>query len=109
MIRERCHYCSRFRQPLQIVRMSGGAAMCWHCYEWHLHALDLLAGAMPRGCQICGDDWQKIEARPGYQSRTYLHMKDGLYQVACKPCSDAYVLKRRDWCGQTLFGRKMRL
>jgi hypothetical protein len=105
-IRVRCHYCSKFRSPHEIVNIgTGGAMMCWHCLEWHKEALMVLAGHPPPGCQECGVTFAELKGiDPGGNVRMYVHPKDGLYQVLCKPCSDAYLPKRVDLYGDTQYG-----
>jgi hypothetical protein len=82
--------------------------MCWHCYEWHQHALKMLAGKPPPGCQDCGLKFADLPEIGG-DTKMYLHVKDGIYQVLCKTCSDAYILKRVDLYGHTAFGRSQKL
>lgn len=108
---ERCHYCSEFRRPDELIRIgTGGAVMCWKCYEWHQRALRMFAGDPPPGCQVCGITFQQLsENAPGGDIRMYVHPKDGVYQVLCKQCSDAYTRKRVDLYGDTVFGELMKL
>jgi len=106
----RCHYCQRFHQHREILRLTGGPVMCWKCWQWHEHALKLLSGAIPPGCQVCGLTFADLEARSADgNTRMYVHMKDGLYQVLCRMCSDAYTVKRRDLYGATEFGHRLKL
>jgi len=107
VLRVRCHYCSRFRSRSEVLRIgTGGAIMCWHCYEWHRKALQALAGAPPAGCQECGKSGrQMVEDADGAGNvRFFLHQKDGIYQILCKACSDAYERRRLDLYGDTLYG-----
>ena len=106
----RCHYCSKWRPPSTVMRMSGGAIMCWHCLEWHQAALRMLAGNPPGGCQECGVTFRQLQERAeGGDVRMYLHAKDGIYQVLCGRCSDDYVPKRVDLYGHTAFGHARKL
>lgn len=106
----KCHYCSKPKSPHEVMRLSGGPVMCWHCLEWHYKALQVLAGHPPPGCQECGITFAKLaEAFPDGDIRMYVHAKDGLYQVLCKTCSDQYVPKRVDLYGDTAFGRSRKL
>jgi len=106
-----CHYCSKFRNPAEIIPLGlGGAKMCWHCYQWHQKALAMLSGHPPPGCQQCGVTFAELRLRAGgVDVRMYLHAKDGIYQILCRTCSDNYVPKRRDLYGPTLFGHRMNL
>ena len=101
-----CPYCSKWRSPAEIIPIgTGGAKICWHCYEWHHQALKMLAGQPPPGCQECGVSFEALEkAAPGGNVRMYVHPKDGIYQVLCRRCSDAYTRKRVDLYGDTKFG-----
>lgn len=107
----RCHYCSKSRSPREVIYLPGGKMLCWRCYEWHGHAMGLLAkGEPPPGCQECGakfDAMQEVNARGDMP--VYLHPKDGVYQVLCGKCSDAYVQKRADLYGSTQYGRLQKL
>ena len=107
----KCHYCSKFRAPDQIIELgTGGAKICWHCWEWHNEALSVLAGSPPQGCQECGVTFAELRLVSGDGDvRMYLHAKDGVYQILCPACSDRYVPKRRDLYGPTLFGHRMNL
>ena len=107
----RCHYCSRFRSPREMLTLgTGGAKMCWRCFEWHRCALRMLAGYPPSGCQQCGVTFQALRERNGGGDiRMYLMPKDGIYQVLCKRCSDRYLPKRVDLIGDTAFGRSLKL
>lgn len=79
--------------------------MCFHCYEWHLKALAVLAGTPPPGCQECGVTFGALQAASADgNTRMYVHPKDGLYQVLCPLCSDRYTHKRADLYGDTAFG-----
>lgn len=106
----KCHYCSRFRNPKEVLRLTGGPIMCWQCWEWHQEALRMLAGQPPRGCQQCGVSFAALQERAaGGDIRMYVHAKDGIYQILCRTCSDGYVAKRADLYRRTEFGRAMKL
>lgn len=102
-----CRMCGKPRHPKEFV---GGTQVgyCWHCYEWHGHAMELLAqGGLPRGCQECGRSYDELEKMSlSGDVRFGFHRKDGIYQVlgvACG-CSDTYERKRLDMYGQTPYG-----
>jgi hypothetical protein len=70
----------------------------------------MLAGHPPPGCQECGITFTQLRERSlDGDIRMYVHAKDGLYQILCRACSDAYVPKRVDLYGATAFGRAKRL
>ena len=110
-LRVRCHYCSRFRAPGEVLSIgTGGAVMCWHCFQWHERALGVLAGEIPKGCQECGVTFRELQARAGGGDiKMYVHPRDGLYAVLCKQCSDAYVPKRVDLYRATQFGHNLKI
>jgi len=84
--------------------------MCLRCHEWHGHALAVLAGAVPRGCQECGLSLEALNAiTPGATTRMYVVPKDGVYQVLCATCKDAYCAKRADLYRGTPFGSERKL
>jgi len=84
--------------------------MCARCLEWHLHAMDLLAGRVPPGCQECGATMQALVRAAGNADvRLYVVPRDGIYQVLCKRCCDVYVRSRRDLYKGTEFGAKQKL
>lgn len=107
----KCHYCSRFRTAKEVMSIgTGGARMCWRCWERHNDALKALAGDVPRGCGECGVTFAALEAAaPGGNVRMFVHFKDGLYQLLCPGCSDRYERKRVDLYGDTAYGWKKKL
>lgn len=105
---ERCHYCSKFRPAAEIRKLgTGGAKICFRCIEWHDRAIRVLAGQPPDGCQECGLSFKALKdsALTG-NLKMFLHVKDGIYQILCTPCSDKYEAKRRDLFGETLYGKQ---
>ena len=86
----------------------GGAIICSSCVEWHEKAMRMLAhGEKPDGCQECGITLDALKAiyRTGNIPMA-LVVKDGIYQILCQPCAEAYAAKRRDLYGPTEFGRQ---
>lgn len=85
-------------------------AICWHCLHWHEKALLALSGNPPDGCQQCGVSFKDLAERTrGTSVPMAIHQKDGIYQVLCLSCSDAYVGKRRDLYGKTVYGHRKNL
>ena len=82
-------------------------APCWDCYYWHRAALAVLAGCAPPGCQgPCRRSWEDLRREgPGENVRMWVHPKDGIYQLLCGACSDAYERKRLDLYRATRYGR----
>jgi hypothetical protein len=102
-----CHYCQKGRSPYEILHLgTGGALMCWKCHEWHEKAIEAIGGGeMPSGCQACGRSYETLRAEsPAGDCKLYLHPCDGIYQVRCRACRDAYLTKRVDLYGPTRFG-----
>lgn len=106
-----CHYCSKPRHPKEVLYLgTGGAIMCWSCWEWHERAMSMLEGNPPPGCQECGITFDQLRERSATgDCRMYLHPSDGIYAVRCRACSDAYVPKRVDLYGPTQFGHNKKL
>ncbi len=82
--------------------------MCGKCREWHQHALAVLAGEGPHGCQACNksDDTLRGES-PGDDYRMYVVPADGAYQLLCKACKDLFVVKQRRLYRGTRFGQEV--
>ena len=110
VITEKCHYCSKARSPKDIIHLTGGARMCERCYQWHGHALDVLAGSPPRGCQECHLPFAELEKRSRDGNVVFeIHQKDGIYSVLCKRCAGAYARKRPDLYRETPYGQVMQI
>lgn len=112
LARVRCHYCSKARHPLEIAAIGqGGAKMCVDCYQWHLSSLKAIAaGGVPPGCFECRATWDELRLRlaPGDnpdEVKMFLVPKDGIYQLLCGMCIDAYERKRADLLRGTLYGQ----
>jgi len=95
---ERCHGpCGRQRPPAELVSLgTGGAKICWDCWAWHEKALQMLAGAMPPGCQNCLKSMETLRREanavfPDGEPRMYVHPLEGIYAVLCWVCSDQVV------------------
>jgi hypothetical protein len=114
---ERCHGpCGQSKSPREMVALgTGGARICWNCFEWHLKALHLLShGTLPDGCQSCNRSMEVLQAEaknlfPGGEVRMYVHPKDGLYAVLCWMCSEAYVEANRQLYRDTEYGWEKKL
>jgi hypothetical protein len=105
----RCHYCSRGRSLHELHPIgTGGVLICDRCIDWHERAMGMLTrNEMPDGCQECGIPLSTLQAiHPGGNIPMSLVVKDGIYQILCRPCTDEYVRKRRDLYGPTQFGRE---
>jgi hypothetical protein len=106
----RCNWCSRQLSPSDVYAFSSLQAMCKRCWEGHHHALDVLAGNMPRACQECGLTVAELNALSNAPTtRMYVVHKDGIYQVLCLTCTDKYCAKRADLFKGTEFGARLKL
>ena len=113
IIATRCHYCQKFRSPIEINRLPGGVVICFRCVEWHGHANKVLAGEIPKGCQECGRDIFSLfcDTKHPENENTYMRLvvKDGIYQLLCEPCAAEYRLKRKEFYRGTEFGERMKI
>jgi len=108
---ERCHYCSRFRPPSEVMRIGGVIKMCHRCYEHHANAIKAFGGTAQPECYDCQRKLSEMEDEDGKGNvRMHLHVRDGwFYQLLCGPCSAKYVRKRVDLFGDTPYGDKLKL
>lgn len=85
--------------------------MCRRCYEWHRHALEVLAGRVePLGCQFCGLRLADLNALSnGPTTRMYMVPVDGIYAVACFVCKEDYCRKRADLYHGTAYGQEIKV
>jgi hypothetical protein len=91
----------------RVHRLATRQVICDDCLEWHLHALQFLGGAPPRGCQGCRRDWQSLQDEtPGDQVRLYVVAKDGMYQLLCAACVKPYLPKTKELYKGTRFGKE---
>lgn len=108
-----CRCCGKQRNPAEFVH-GHVVGMCWRCYEWHAHALEIFADprSLPKGCQECRRTYKELEHYSTTGDVKFgFHRKDGIYQVlgiACG-CSRAYERKRLDMYGKTPYGFEKKL
>ena len=104
----KCHWCQRWRPRGTVYRLTSRQNMCDDCMDWHVHALEFLGGAEPRGCFQCRLSWEELKARtPGNQVRLYVVPKDGVYQLLCRGCVEPYLKKNTQLFEGTKFGREI--
>jgi hypothetical protein len=107
---KRCNWCSKERPAFRVHTLASRQNMCDVCLEWHIHAGDVLAGAVPNGCQECGITWRALsDLTPGAEVRMYVVPKDGLLAVLCRTCVEPYTTKRADLYRGTEFGKHLNL
>jgi hypothetical protein len=108
VIAVKCNYCSKQKPPALCTRLPNGLVVCETCLDWHHHALEVLAGAVPLGCSECGASWETLrDSQLGVEVRMYVVPKDGLYGVLCPTCVQPYLPKRSDLYRGTEFGHRV--
>lgn len=103
----RCNRCSRELPRWRVHQLAAhSGALCEYCLAGHLHALAVLGGAMPRYCQQCGRTREQLaRLNPADPLlRLYVVPKDGILQMLCELCKEAYVRKRADLYKGTAYG-----
>jgi hypothetical protein len=105
LIGEECPYCCKFRSPLDIIPMPGGAKICRQCEQRHQEALDALSSGVFTGeCSECGKKAEELRSASG---RMACHFENGYYRMLCEPCDRVYVPKRKEFFKGTEFGYKL--
>lgn len=107
--RVRCNFCTRSFHAQEIHRIggAGGQRICPACTERHLATLQALAtGEPPKGCMECNTAFELIPCDAAGNTRLSLIVKDGIQQLLCQRCADAYVPKRRDLFAGTAFAHE---
>lgn len=105
VITERCPYCSKWRSPRDILRMTG-FTICVQCEQRHIEALAALSSGEFKGeCSECGKSADQLRGT----GEMAVHFEAGKYRVMCLPCDAIYVMKRRDLYGGTEFARDIGL
>lgn len=100
-----CRMCSRPAHPEEFIG-NPQIGYCWRCYERHTKALDMLAGTTAFGCQECDRTVAELmAAQASDELKVRIYLKDGIYQILCVRCGDAYEQKRRDQFAGTPYGR----
>jgi len=103
----RCHYCQQFRPRWRVHTFLRAQTICDYCLEWHNHALEFLAGELPRGCQACLVSSEELALRElGTHVRFLVVVKDGIYQMLCPDCARGYLPKRAEFFKGTQFGKE---
>ena len=107
IIGECCPYCQKFRSPLDIILMPGGAKICVQCELRHQEAMDSLATGEFKGrCSECDRHWTELRSATG---RMAFHFENGKYRAMCEPCNRTYVPKRRELYKGTEFAHHAKL
>lgn len=107
-VREKCHYCSQFRLPTEVMKLAGGVKICALCWANHRRNIRMLAGqGVVKNCQ--GDKCNRSFEDASGNLRMYIHLKDGIYQFLCLECSDKYEQQRSDLYRDTEYGAAKKL
>lgn len=106
----RCKICQKSKGKNHFVFQSDDSGnVCDDCYAWHRRAIRLLGGEIPKGCQECNRSVYEIaQASASEDVRFFVHPKDGIYQLLCARCSDAYERKVPIY-KETLYGRMKKM
>lgn len=95
-----CKFCRKWKTPSHINRQSERqGSFCHDCYYkflvWEL--VEFAKGEPPPGCPECGRSKEELAmaaeregALDGDNVSMFMHVKDGIMQLLCKPCSDRY-------------------
>jgi hypothetical protein len=108
LIGARCKLCFKTRSFGECRGDENEGYTCLTCLDWHYHALKILAGEMPRGCQVCGLTFGELQRRSLESVRMVVVPKDGIYQVLCKLCEAKYAPRSGFFRG-TLYERIKKL
>lgn len=107
IIGEQCPYCTKFRSPLDLIHMPGGARICRECEQRHQEALDALnTGVFTGECSECGKTAEQLHSATG---RMACHFENGRYRMMCPECDRVYVPKRKEFFKGTEFGHGLKL
>ena len=102
-----CNWCTRSKPMWRMNLLSNHQKICDYCFEWHLHAVDFLAGRPPKGCQVCQRSWDVIQAdTAGPVARMFVVPKDGYLQMLCPRCIHQYLPKHKQLYKGTEFGSR---
>lgn len=109
--RFRCRFCGNYQPQGDFILPNDLAiSPCLDCHRANEAALAALANKSEPGCWECRKTLSQIAHDTGKADvRMYLHKKDGLFQLLCPRCSDAYERKRLDLYGSTPYGERKKL
>jgi len=91
LIGARCKHCGHTRSYGDVRGDQAEGYTCLNCLDWHNHALAVLAGAIPRGCQECGITFGQMSVLHPGRAKFILLPKDGIYQILCEKCEAHYA------------------
>lgn len=82
--------------------------MCLQCRDWHLHALQVLSGETPKGCQECGVTTEQLRhASHDFTVSLYVVPANGIYAVLCEPCKLRFSIGMRGLFKGTPYGARL--
>lgn len=112
IIGERCPYCSKFRNPKDMLHQPGGVKICLDCEQRNIEALEALqTGNFLGQCSECGLNAAELKDRHrcGPLGQMAVHFEGGKYRAMCLVCHRDYVPKRRDLYAGTEYGHSLKL
>ena len=112
IVSERCPYCQKGVPPVDMVRMgTQGVRMCITCWERNEPVLRACTeGTPPQHCQECNTAFRELAPMDDLGNvPMVLAFKDGVYQLLCVPCGDAYARKKRELFAGTQYGHQHKL
>lgn len=107
-IGERCHQCSKWFHPEELHHWPGSVRVCRSCLEKHRQTMQAIEGLADFRCCECKIHVSQTVGPDG-EGRMFIHDKDGVKQILCPQCSDAYERKRLDLYADTDYGRQKNL
>lgn len=102
--KQQCHYCSRWNLRSETIDWPGGVKICASCYASHGRRLIDLLSTSPKECGGCLLDFMLLAGDAAGNVGMRLVLKDGIYQLLCLPCADAYEQKVREQFKGTEYG-----
>ena len=91
----KCHSCQQFYDPREVISVAN-VHTCQKCWEWHEKAIQQLVTATG-GCPECRRSHDEIgRDYPNGEPEYVLVPKDGIYQLLCRRCEEAYALQRKE-------------
>lgn len=105
VITVRCHYCSHFRPPDEVMTIGDSIKMCFDCREKHLE--EIIKFHPEKECAHCHRTFDALAAL-GMDVFT-VHWMDRSYQILCRTCNAVYIPKRADLFRDTQFGWEQKI
>lgn len=104
IFKQQCHYCQKWHLRSETIDWAGGVKICGSCYALHGKRLEDLVSAPPEECGECRVKFFDLSGDAAGNVPMRLALKDGIYQLLCLPCADAYEQKVREQFKGTEYG-----